>query len=321
MKLQGMILAAAVAVLPVAAAAQAREASDENDRAAHAFLSAVDLGEVQQSMLATQRATNAEVRTFAQQMIGDHTNALHTREMLMQTENSGLMTGMGRGGARASGGGVGNGAQQPERHGGHGVGGTESAPNTGPLPPAYGPGNGGPPAGGSVPEGQRTTSSAPASDNTRAGQLPPAYGPGNGQVNVEQSSAQGQGNGQGNGSGNGNGNGGMQGGMGMGGMPPGVTPEMVQQLMATLAAHPMSRPVMEANARNMQVLQGVNGPQFDMAYMDAQIGAHRYALQNIDRMLAQQGTLGDDITGTLRMMRTAVASHLQMAEQIRARLQ
>jgi predicted outer membrane protein len=110
------------------------------------------------------------------------------------------------------------------------------------------------------------------------------------------------------------------GGAGMGGMPPGVTPEMVAQVEATLTAHPMSRPVMEANARNMQVLQGVAGPQFNRSYMDAQIGAHRYALSNIDRMLAQTGALGDDIRGTLRQMRTAVAAHLQQAEQIRARL-
>ena len=91
MRLQGMMVALAVAALPAGAAAQAREASDDNDRAAHAFLSAVDLGEVQMSALATQRATNAEVRAFAQSMIADHSSALHTREMLMQTENSGLV--------------------------------------------------------------------------------------------------------------------------------------------------------------------------------------------------------------------------------------
>lgn len=125
MRLQGVMLAIAVAALPAGAAAQ--EASDDNDRAAHAFLSAVDLGEVQTSMLAMQRATNAEVRGYAQSMIADHSNALHTREMLMQTENSGLMGRMshgagGHGGhaGHASGGGVGNGSQ--------------SGANQGPLP-------------------------------------------------------------------------------------------------------------------------------------------------------------------------------------------
>jgi predicted outer membrane protein len=301
MRLQGVMLAIAVAALPAGAAAQGREASDDNDRAAHAFLSAVDLGEVQTSMLATQRATNAEVRTFAQSMIADHVNAMHTREMLMQTENSGLMSHMSHGAGARAGQGGGNGAQ---------AGGTDMSRNQGPLPPSYGPGNGGNASGGNVPEGQRTTSAAPASDGTSTGQLPPAHGPGNGSVNVEQSSAQGHGAHAGHGA--------VQ--SGTAGLPAGVTPEMVQQLASVLQAHPMSRPVMEANARNMQVLQGVTGPQFDTSYMDAQIGAHRYALSNIDRMLAQSGALGSDIRTTLQQMRTAVAAHLQTAEQIRGRL-
>lgn len=309
MRMQGMMLALAVAALPVGAAAQAAEASDDNDRAAHAFLAAVDLGEVQSSVLAMQRATSAEVRTYAQSMIRDHSNALHTREMLMQTENSGLMTGHnmnhGAGGAHAGG-----------AHAGHGAATTTAQTGTGQLPPAYGPGNGGNASGGNVPEGQRTTSGG-SSAGTSSGQLPPAYGPGNGGVNVDQSSAQGQGGAH---AGHGNAQGGQGQGMQMM-MPAGVTPAMVTDLMNVLMAHPMSRPVMESNQRNLQVLQGINGPQFDASYMDAQIGAHRYALTNIDRMLAQQNTLGDDIRRALQQMRTAVASHLQQAELIRARLQ
>lgn len=252
----GWTLALAAAVLPGGLAAQAVEATDQNDRAAHAFASAVDLGEVQQSMLAVERATNAEVRAYAQQMINDHHNALHTREMLMQTERSGLMPAMnhgahaGRGNAaagQASGG-------QGGAHAGHG------------NAAAAGQASGG--------QGQ---------DSAHAGHGAMAGGQG----------------------------GGMH-------MPP---PEMIAALDSVLRSHPMSRPVVEANARNLAVLQGVTGPQFDPTYMDAQIAAHRYALQNVDRLLAQQNTLGDDIRGTLQMMRTAVAAHLQTAEQIRARLQ
>ena len=103
----GWTLALAAAVLPGGLAAQAVEATDQNDRAAHAFMSAVDLGEVQQSMLAVERATNAEVRAYAQQMIDDHHNALHTREMLMQTERSGLMPAMNHGAHAAQGSAVG----------------------------------------------------------------------------------------------------------------------------------------------------------------------------------------------------------------------
>jgi predicted outer membrane protein len=319
-----MMVAIAVAALPVGATAQAREASDDNDRAVHAFLSAVDLGEVQTSRLATERATNAEVRTFAQSMIADHSSALHTREMLMQTENSGLVQRMAHV----------EGAEGVRPHSNPAAGGIAGAGQAAAGPAATGGGT----ATSQVPVGPNANSN-PAAASTVAGQASASTdghgaahaGHGNTQGSGQaQGGAQGQGNMQGGahaGHGNMQGGGQAQGGGNMQGgahtahaLPPGVTPEMVQQLEAMLAAHPMSRPVMEANMRNMQVLQGVTGPQFDKSYMDAQIGAHRYALQNIDRMLAQTGALGDDIRGTLQQMRTAVASHLQMAEQIRARL-
>jgi len=298
-----MMLALAVAALPVGAAAQAHEASDDNDRGAHAFLTAVDLGEVKMSALATQRATNAEVRAFAQSMIADHGNAMHTREMLMQTENSGLVQRMGPNP---------NGQEGPVRPSSN----PAASGVAGAGPAAAGPAaTGGSPATAQVPVGPNANSN-PAAASTVAGQASVSAG------------GQGAHAGHGNMQGGGNGSGGMQGDAhaghaGMEGMslPPGVTPAMMMQLEATLAAHPMSRAVMEANARNLQVLQGVNGPQFDTSYMDAQIGAHRYALSMIDRLMAQTGALGDDIRATLAQTRTAVASHLQMAEQIRGRLQ
>jgi predicted outer membrane protein len=261
------MLVVALAALPTAARAQAHEGSDDNDLAVHAFLSAVDLGELKSSMLATQRATSPEVRSFAQEMLGDHGNALHTREMLMQTENSGLVQRMVH---------------------------TENT-LVGTMP------NSNPAAGGQT---------APSIDRALAEARPgtPAQAPTESHVLVEETAT---------GKPHADHDGGA--GIDMRG-PPGVTLEMVQEMEARLATHPMSRPVMEANEHNLQVLQGVTGPQFDKSYMDAQIGAHRYALSNVDRMLAQGGALGDDIRGALRQTRTAVAAHLQMAEQIRARL-
>jgi predicted outer membrane protein len=259
----GWTLALAAAVLPGGLAAQAVEATDQNDRAAHAFLSAVDLGEMQQSMLAVERATNAEVRAYAQQMINDHHNALHTREMLMQTERSGLMPAMNHG-ANGQGG-----TAQAGAHAGHGNAAAGGQASSGQAGAHAGHGN----AAGGQASGGQDQGGAHAGHDAMAGGAH---------------------------------------------MPP---PEMIAQLESVLREHPMSRPVVEANARNLGVLQGVTGPQFDPTYMDAQIAAHRYALQNIDRLLAQQNTLGDDIRGALRMARTAVAAHLQTAEQIRARLQ
>jgi predicted outer membrane protein len=249
---------ALAAVLPAGLAAQAVEATDQNDRAAHAFMSAVDLGEVQQSMLATERATNAEVRAYAQQMINDHHNALHTREMLMQTERSGLMPAMNHG-AQGQGGNA-----QAGAHAGHG-------------------------------------NAAGGQDSAHAGHGNAAAG--------GQASGQGQGGAH---AGHGN----MAGGQGAAHMPP---PEMIAELENVLRNHPMSRPVVEANARNLGVLQGVTGPQFDPTYMDAQIGAHRYALGQVDRMITQGGVT-DEMMATMRSMRTAIAQHLEQAQAIRARL-
>jgi predicted outer membrane protein len=301
MRLQGLMIAMAMAALPMGAAAQDREASDDNDRAVHAFLSAVDLGEVQSSMLATQRATNAEVRSFAQSMIGDHSNALHTREMLMQTENSGLVQRMAPGREP--------GVMPHSNPAAGGIAGTPNNVNEAAGVPAQSGGT-----GAEVASGHNAHSSPTATGV--AGQV--AASGGTAHTGGEHA---GHGNAQAGAAHAGHGSAQAHAGMPMSGLPAGVTPAMVQQLEATLTAHPMSRPVMEANMRNMQVLQAVTGPQFDKSYMDAQIGAHRYALSNIDRMLAQTGALGDDIRTSLQGMRTAVASHLQMAEQIRGRLQ
>jgi predicted outer membrane protein len=300
------VLAAAVAVLPAGLAAQAAEASDDNDRAAHAFVSAVDLGEVQQSTLATQRATNAEVRAYAQQMITDHAGALHTREMLMQTERSGLLPRMDHGahGAQAS-----AQAQAAQAVGGPGVAGAGVSSQD---IEARGIAQGG--------TGQTNSAQGTGSTQGTGGPVSMATGgPGIPGQGVATQDIEGRGNAQGNAghqAGGGHGAHGAHSGMAAHGA---VTPEMVAQLESVLQAHPMSRSVMASNAQNLQVLQGINGPQFDTSYMDAQIGAHRYALTNIDRML-QQGGLGDDMTGALRMVRTAVASHLEKAQQIRARL-
>ena len=69
-----------------------------------------------------------------------------------------------------------------------------------------------------------------------------------------------------------------------------------------------------------RVLQGVTGPQFDATYMDAQIGAHQYALRGLDRMIAQGGVT-DEMLEIMRATRASVAQHLEQAQAIRGRLQ
>jgi putative membrane protein len=204
--------AAALAAMPAAAQTVTPQ---ENDRTVHAFMSAVDLGEVQTSTLAQERATNAEVRAFAATMVAEHSGALHTREAHVAEEGEGLF------------------------------------------------------------EGQMTHAPAagPAGDDTHAGHGAAA-----------------------------------------------LTSAQLQGIQAALQQHPASRSLATAGASNLQVLQGVTGPQFDATYMDAQIAGHRYALGALDRMIAQGGVT-DEMLEMMRTTRATVAQHLEQAQLIRGRLQ
>lgn len=87
---RALALAVVTAALAPAAAAAQTATAEQNGRAVHAFLSAVDVGEVQTSALAQERAANAEVKAFAQAMVTQHTGALHTREAHVAGEGEGL---------------------------------------------------------------------------------------------------------------------------------------------------------------------------------------------------------------------------------------
>lgn len=218
-----LAFAALAAALPAAAAAQTATA-EENSRAVHAFLSAVDLGEVRMSVLAQERGTNPQVKAFAGRMVTEHAQALHTREAQVAEDGEGLFA-----------------AQMSHAQQG--------------------------PAGGDAP-----TAGAHAGHGQAAGAAP-------------------------------------------------FTEAQMTAMQAILVNHPLSRTIATAGATNLQVLQGVNaGAQFDQTYMDAQIGAHRYALGQVDRMIAQGGVT-DEMLASMRALRAAIATHLEQAQAIRATLQ
>jgi putative membrane protein len=208
-----LAFAAAVAAAVPAAAQTVTPA--ENDRTVHAFMSAVDLGEVQTSTLAQARAAQAEVKAYAAAMVTEHSTALYAREAHVAGEGTGLFE-----------------AQMTH-----------------------------------------TPAAGPAGDEAHAGHGGPA-----------------------------------------------LTAEQIQGMQAVLQQHPASRSLATAGATNLQVLQGVNGPQFDATYMDAQIAGHRYALGALDRMIAQGGVT-DEMLALMRTTRTSVAQHLEQAQLIRGRLQ
>jgi predicted outer membrane protein len=245
MRARGTRLGGMMAVLPLALAGCMASAgangemgmsagSRQADVNAHAFTSAVDATEVQQGMLAQQQAVNASVRTFANQMVTEHTNALRMREARMAQLGMGL--GMG-------------------------------------------------------------------SDAWAAGSMNVGSGSANGATNASTTSGS-------------TGSGSMNGSAGSGMM---LSTSGMTALQSTLMENPASRPVMEAAPAALQQLQSLNGAAFDRGYIDSQVTAHQYALQNLDRMIAS-GTLSPEVLGLMRTMRAAVANHLQMATQLRAGL-
>lgn len=122
----------------------------------------------------------------------------------------------------------------------------------------------------------------------------------------------------------------------------------MSRMRAMLMEHPHSRPVMEGHMQAMQMLQGLHGMQFDQAYMQRQVNAHRYTLENMDRMMSHMGMAADgsmmggsgnaaggnmqggahagmqhggmaggqDMMGMYRTERAMIASHLEMAQQM-----
>jgi predicted outer membrane protein len=96
-----------------------------------------------------------------------------------------------------------------------------------------------------------------------------------------------------------------------------MTPEGMSSLQSALLANPASRPVAQAAPAALAQLQSLSGAAFDRGYVDAQVGAHQYALQNMDRMIAS-GTLSPEVLSVMQAMRASVAAHLQAAMQLRA---
>jgi predicted outer membrane protein len=211
------------AVMPLVAgacmgAAALSPAARQADINAHAFASAVDQAEIQQAMIAQSQGTSSAVRDFAMRMIGDHTNALRTRETAMANLGMGL--------------------------------GLNADAWT----------NGGTAGAG---------------------------------MNVGSGSA---------------GNGYM------------LSNARMTALQTVLMANPASRPVIESAPAQLQFLQSLSGAAFDAGYIDQQIAAHQYTLQNMDQMIAS-GLLSAPVLAIVRAQRATVAGHLQMAQQIRAGLQ
>jgi predicted outer membrane protein len=98
-----------------------------------------------------------------------------------------------------------------------------------------------------------------------------------------------------------------------------LSPSGMSDLNTVLLANPLSRPVAQGAMADLQALQQLEGAAFDRMYITRQVEMHQYALDNLDRMLAQN-TLSPGVRGILTTQRASVAMHLQMAQQLRSQL-
>lgn len=98
-----------------------------------------------------------------------------------------------------------------------------------------------------------------------------------------------------------------------------TTPSGMTDLNTVLINNPASREMVRMSLADLQQLQQLSGAAFDRAYMDKQVMGHQNALNTIDALLARTD-LSNDLRAILATQRGAVATHLQMAQQLRAQL-
>ena len=107
-----------------------------------------------------------------------------------------------------------------------------------------------------------------------------------------------------------------------------------QRMQNAMLQNQYSRPVVQGHMQAMQMLRGLSGAAFDMAYMRRQVEAHQYTLTSLDRMMGAMGmnvsaagsaTMNHDMSASGGMSahmhmdmqgRAMVAAHLQMAQQL-----
>lgn len=97
----------------------------------------------------------------------------------------------------------------------------------------------------------------------------------------------------------------------------GVSGMSPAEFSAMLRNDPTSRMLVDNHMQAMSVLQGLSGMTFDRSYIQRQIDAHQYALQQLDRFIPM---LHKNERRRMEDFRSTVAMHLQMAQQIQASL-
>ena len=347
----GAVGAAAVLSIATGAFAAHRAFSPADDAAAH-VMTAVNMGEIEESQLALRKATDARVRQLAQTLATDHMNAMHMQYMAFERMgmDNALEEAMEDGFERM-GMGMNAGTTLPDRPNqglanvardapqgssrdaeyarvqearAQAASGDGRAPNpaatdrdgaTGtPVVPDR-PTQGTADVAREAPLGSTRDAERTAIERQRA---MAASGDGRAPNPAVRAEMQGETTGRtvhGKMDHDAMGHGGMNHAM----MP--VDMEMRRDVTAALTAHANSRPLVEDHQRAMAMLQGMSGMAFDRAFVQRQVMAHQAALRSIDGLLPHVREHGNAMSAQmLEQFRASVASHLAMAQQLHAQM-
>ena len=94
---------------------------------------------------------------------------------------------------------------------------------------------------------------------------------------------------------------------------------LAQKLGVTPKDNPVSQSLLSGAAEAHKKLEPLHGAAFDRAYMDREIAYHQAVLDAIDKVLIPT-TENAELKALLQNVRPAVATHLEHAKELRAKL-
>jgi putative membrane protein len=97
------------------------------------------------------------------------------------------------------------------------------------------------------------------------------------------------------------------------------TAKLAKKLKLTPTENDKSKEMKSEASSRLENLQNLNGKEFDMAYISAQISAHQKVLNDLDSVLIP-GARNERLKKQLEKTRSTVAKHLEHAKQIQTEL-
>ena len=95
--------------------------------------------------------------------------------------------------------------------------------------------------------------------------------------------------------------------------------EILKKASLTASDNPVAQQITSDGKQVLSTLSGATGADFDRQYMDAQVKQHQQVLDSLDNKLIP-GAKNAELKAHLQTIRTKVAHHLKMAQDIQGSL-